>query len=99
MFEKIELLKESIATELRKLRADKNVSQSEIVNKINEKHNKNLINIGTLVRYEKGTVIQNLDKLVLILDYYQVDLKYFFTLVYENLYRKQNNNKSNKEGG
>ena len=40
-----------------------------------------------MVRYEKGSVTQNLDKLVIILDYYNLDVYYFFKLIYENMYR------------
>lgn len=89
MYEKIEKLKGKIANELRKLRAEKNLSQQEVIDGITKKNNKNLINIGTLVRYEKGSVIQNLDKLTIILDFYGLDTYYFFKLIYENMYRNK----------
>lgn len=89
MYEKIEKLKGKIANELRKLRAEKNLSQQEVIDGITKKNNKTLINIGTLVRYEKGSVVQNLDKLTIILDFYGLDTYYFFKLIYENMYRNE----------
>lgn len=89
MNNKIELIKTKIAEELRKLRAEKDWSLEAVINGINEKNKENMINIGTLVRYEKGSVLQSLDKLVIILDFYEVELLYFFNLVYENMYRKK----------
>ena len=65
MREKIEYLKNNIAKELRKLRAETGLSQTEIVLEINKKHKEKVLNVGTLVRYERGTVTQNLDKLVI----------------------------------
>lgn len=89
MYEKIEKLKGKIANELRKIRAEKNLSQQEVIDGITKKNNKSLINIGTLVRYEKGSVVQNLDKLTIILDFYGLDTYYFFKLIYENMYRNE----------
>ena len=90
MRDKIEYLKDNIAKELRKLRAESGQSQTEVVLGINEKNKDKVINIGTLVRYEKGSVTQNLDKLVIILDYYNLDIYYFF--IYENMYRNDSEN-------
>lgn len=92
MRDKIEYLKGNIAKELRKLRAESGQSQTEVVLGINEKNKDKIINIGTLVRYEKGSVTQNLDKLVIILDYYNLDIYYFFKLIYENMYRNDSEN-------
>lgn len=92
MRDKIEYLKGNIAKELRKLRAESGQSQTEVVLGINEKNKDKVINIGTLVRYEKGSVIQNLNKLVIILDYYNLDIYYFFKLIYENMYRNDSEN-------
>lgn len=92
MRDKIEYLKDNIAKELRKLRAESGQSQTEVVLGINEKNKDKVINIGTLVRYEKGSVTQNLDKLVIILDYYKLDIYYFFKLIYENMYRNDSEN-------
>lgn len=89
MNNKIELLKIKIAEELRKLRAEKDWSLEAVINGINEKNKENMINIGTLVRYEKGSVLQSLDKLTIILDFYEVKPLYFFNLVYENMYRNE----------
>lgn len=89
MGNKIELLKIKIAEELRKFRAEKDLSLEAVINGINEKNEGNMINIGTLVRYEKGSVLQSLDKLIIILDFYEVELLYFFNLVYENMYRNK----------
>lgn len=92
MRDKIEYLKGNIAKELRKLRAESGQSQTEVVLGINEKNKDKVVNIGTLVRYEKGSVTQNLDKLVIILDYYNLDIYYFFKLIYENMYRNDSEN-------
>lgn len=92
MRDKIEYLKGNIAKELRKLRAESGQSQTEVVLGINEKNKDKVINIGTLVRYEKGSVTQNLDKLVIILDYYNLDIYYFFKLIYENMYINDSEN-------
>lgn len=92
MRDKIEYLKGNIAKELRKLRAESGQSQTEVVLGINDKNKDKVINIGTLVRYEKGSVTQNLDKLVIILDYYNLDIYYFFKLIYENMYRNDSEN-------
>ena len=92
MRDKIEYLKGNIAKELRKLRAESGQSQTEVVLGINEKNKDKVINIGTLVRYEKGSVTQTLDKLVIILDYYNLDIYYFFKLIYENMYRNDSEN-------
>lgn len=89
MNNKIELLKVKIAEELRKLRAEKDLSLEAVINGINEKNEENMINIGTLVRYEKGSVLQSLDKLTIILDFYEVKPLYFFNLVYEKMYRNE----------
>ena len=89
MNNKIELLKIKIAEELIKLRAEKDLSLEAVINGINEKNEENMINIGTLVRYEKGSVLQSLDKLTIILDFYEVKPLYFFNLVYENMYRNE----------
>ena len=89
MNNKIELLKIKIAEELRKLRAEKDLSLESVINGINEKNEENMINIGTLVRYEKGSVLQSLDKLTIILDFYEVKPLYFFNLFYENMYRNE----------
>lgn len=89
MNNKIEILKIKIAEELRKLRAEKDLSLEAVINGINEKNEENMINIGTLVRYEKGSVLQSLDKLTIILDFYEVKPLYFFNLVYENMYRNE----------
>ena len=89
MNNKIELLKIKIAEELRKLRAEKDLSLEAVINGIKEKNEENMINIGTLVRYEKGSVLQSLDKLTIILDFYEVKPLYFFNLVYENMYRNE----------
>ncbi len=89
MNNKIELLKIKIAEELRKLRAEKDLSLEAVINGINEKNEENMINIGTLVRYDKGSVLQSLDKLTIILDFYEVKPLYFFNLVYEKMYRNE----------
>ena len=89
MNNKIELLKIKIAEELRKLRAEKDLSLESVINGINEKNEENMINIGTLKKKKKGSVLQSLDKLTIILDFYEVKPLYFFNLVYENMYRNE----------
>lgn len=86
---KIEYLKTKIAEELRKLRAEKKLSQETVIDGINEKNGEKVINVGTLVRYENGTVLQSLDKLAMILEFYGIELDYFFKLIYENMYRNK----------
>ena len=48
MNNKIELLKIKIAEELRKLRAEKDLSLEAVINGINEKNEENMINIGII---------------------------------------------------
>lgn len=76
----IDLLKNKISAELRKYRAEKGYNQSELSKLAG-------VNIGTIVRYEKGTVVQNLDKLSKILSVYNIKLDIFFKTIYENMYR------------
>lgn len=76
----IDLLKNKISAELRKNRAEKGYNQSELSKLAG-------VNIGTIVRYEKGTVVQNLDKLSKILSVYNIKLDIFFKTIYENMYR------------
>ncbi len=80
MVNEIEQLKKYIAVTLRKLRAEKNITQEELAEKSN-------INIGTVTRYESGTTMQSLDKLSSILTVYNINLYIFFKDVYENMYR------------
>lgn len=81
MQKEIELLKKYIAINLRKLRAESNISQEEL-------STKSTVNAATIVRYEAGTIIPSLDKLVLILNVFNISLYIFFKEVYENMYRK-----------
>lgn len=81
MQKEIETLKKYIAINLRKLRAEINISQEELSKKSN-------VNATTIVRYEAGTIIPSLDKLVLILNVFNVSLYNFFKEVYENMYNK-----------
>ena len=76
MKEEIEIVRNNIASKLRVLRAEKSQSQKEIA-----------LNKGTIIRYENGNTTQNLDKLVVLANYYNVSLLYFFNLNYENVYR------------
>lgn len=76
----IDLLKNKISSELRKYRAEKGYNQSKLSKLAG-------VNIGTIVRYEKGTVVQNLDKLSKILSVYNIQLDIFFKTIYENMYR------------
>lgn len=88
MDNKVDFLRIKIAEELRKLRSIKNVSLTDIVKQIKEKNPNNKIDIATLSRYENGTVLQSLDKLTIILDYYEISLLYFFNQIYENMYNQ-----------
>ena len=81
MQKEIETLKKYIAINLRKLRAEINISQEELSKKSN-------VNATTIVRYEAGIIIPSLDKLVMILSVFNVSLYIFFKEVYENMYNK-----------
>lgn len=83
MVNEIELLKKYIAVTLRKLRAEKHITQEELADISG-------VNIGTITRYESGTIMQSLDKLSAILKNYNVNLYIFFKEVYENMYRLEN---------
>ncbi len=80
MKEEIEIVRNNIASKLRGLRAEKSQSQKEIALNTG-------LDIGTIIRYENGNTTQNLDKLVVLANYYNVSLLYFFNLNYENVYR------------
>lgn len=64
-------IEEYTAKELRKLRAEKNVSQQEVAKIVN-------INVGTIVRYENATTSISIDRLEKLLNYYNVNLGDFF---------------------
>lgn len=83
MVNEIELLKKYIAVTLRKFRAEKHITQEELADISG-------VNIGTITRYESGTIMQSLDKLSAILKNYNVNLYIFFKEVYENMYRLEN---------
>ena len=83
MVNEIELLKKYIAVTLRKFRAEKHITQEELAEISG-------VNIGTITRYESGTIMQSLDKLSAILKNYNVNLYIFFKEVYENMYRLEN---------
>lgn len=80
MKEELEMVKKNIASKLRGLRAEEKLSRNELALKTG-------IDIGTLVRYENGDTTQNLDKLIVLANYYNVNLVYFFSQNYENMYR------------
>lgn len=80
MLEEIKYLRSGIAKELKKLRIENDYTQDDVSVKSG-------VNIGTIVRYEQGTVTANLDKLCKILNIYNIDLHIFFKLIYENMYR------------
>lgn len=61
------------ATQLRKLRAEKNITLMELAEKTR-------IDIGALIRYEKGLTSIKLDKLAILLNYYEVSFQTFFNL-------------------
>lgn len=83
MLEEMKNLRSGIAKELKKLRIDNDYTQEDVSSKSG-------VNIGTIVRYEQGTVTANLDKLQRILKIYNIDLYIFFKLIYENMYRQNN---------
>ena len=80
MLEEIKYLRSGIAKELKKLRIENDYTQDDVSVKSG-------VNIGTIVRYEQGSVTANLDKLCKILNIYNIDLHIFFKLIYENMYR------------
>lgn len=83
MLEEIKYLRSGIAKELKKLRIENDYTQDDVSVKSG-------VNIGTIVRYEQGSVTANLDKLCKILNIYNIDLHIFFKLIYENMYRSIN---------
>lgn len=83
MLEEIKYLRSGIAKELKKLRIENDYTQDDVSVKSG-------VNIGTIVRYEQGSVTANLDKLCKILNIYNIDLHIFFKLIYENMYRSMN---------
>lgn len=82
MKEELDLVRNGIASKLRGLRAELKLSQESVALKTG-------LNIGTIIRYENGSTTQNLDKLIVLANFYQVELVYFFNLNYENMYRKE----------
>lgn len=83
MKEELDLVRNGIASKLRGLRAELKLSQESVALKTG-------LNIGTIIRYENGSTTQNLDKLLILANFYKVELLYFFNLNYENVYRKEN---------
>lgn len=83
MLEEIKYLRSGIAKELKKLRIENDYTQEDVSVKSG-------VNIGTIVRYEQGSVTANLDKLCKILKIYNIDLHIFFKFIYENMYRNIN---------
>lgn len=83
MKEELDLVRNGIASKLRGLRAELKLSQESVALKTG-------LNIGTIIRYENGSTTQNLDKLLILANFYKVELLYFFNLNYENMYRKEN---------
>lgn len=79
MKEEIDFVRNGIAAKLRGLRAELGESQEKVA-KLSG------LNIGTIIRYENGSTTQSLDKLIVLANYYNVDLTYFFNLNYENMY-------------
>ena len=63
MLEEIKYLRSGIAKELKKLRIENDYTQDDVSVKSG-------VNIGTIVRYEQGSVTANLDKLCKILNIY-----------------------------
>jgi transcriptional regulator with XRE-family HTH domain len=83
MLEEIKFLRSGIAKELKKLRIENDYTQEDVSLKSG-------VNIGTIVRYEQGSVTASLDKLCEILEIYNIDLHIFFKLIYEKMYRNNN---------
>lgn len=83
----VEFLKDSIGKELRKKRADLNLTKTDVIKRISEQGYK--FDIATLTRYENGETLQSLDKLCILLSFYNTDLLTFFNLIYENIHRNK----------
>ncbi len=71
MKKELEDVRQNIASKLRGLRAEKNISQIKLSEDTK-------IDIATINRYESGKTTQNLDKLVVLANYYNVNIVYFF---------------------
>lgn len=82
MKEEINFIRNGIASKLRGLRAEIKETQENVAKQSG-------LNIGTIIRYENGTITQSLDKLIILAKYYNVELDYFFNLNYENMYRNK----------
>lgn len=87
MTDEIEFLKTSIAKELRKKRGELNLSKADVIKGIN--HNNVKLDYATLTRYETGETLQSLDKLCIILKFYNLNLKNFFNEIFENFHRNE----------
>lgn len=87
MIEEINYLKESIGKELRKKRADLNLTKTDVIKRISQLGYK--FDIATLTRYENGETLQSLDKLCILLSFYDTDLCSFFSLIYENFHSNE----------
>lgn len=83
MKKELEAVKSNIASKLRGLRAEKGISREKLAEITG-------LDNATICRYENATTTQSLDKLIILADFYKVNLAYFFNLNYENMYRKDN---------
>lgn len=87
MQEEINFLRDSIGKELRKKRADLNLTKTDVIKRISKLGYK--FDIATLTRYENGETLQSLDKLCILLGFYNIDLLSFFSLIYENFHSNE----------
>lgn len=69
-----EEIKKTIAHELKILRINNNMTQSDVARKVN-------VNEGTIVRYEKNNVTMQIDTIAKIISAYGIDLFSFFELI------------------
>lgn len=80
MEKELEIFRESVASELRSLRAKYNLTTEEVANISG-------LNKDTIIRYEKAKVSITLDNLIKLLSAYNIQINIFFKNIYAN---KQN---------
>ncbi len=76
----IENLRRNVADKLKDLRYKKGISREELSEFTG-------LDDKTIFKYENAMISQSLDKLIILADFYNVNVTYFFDLNYENMYR------------
>lgn len=77
-----EEIKKTIAHELKILRINNNMTQSDVARKVG-------INEGTIVRYEKNNVTMQIDTIAKIISAYGIDIFSFFEIIIAKTHEKE----------